>query len=76
MSSIVEQMEIGNMIEDGSLYSSEEGDITENTETTEDEENEDDKQKCYKYISQISILIFAFLLFINGIYLLSIIHNG
>ena len=71
MSSIIEQMEIGNMIEDDSLYSSEEED-TEDTDTTEDEESECDKKKC---ISQISMLIVAVLLLLNGIYLLSIMHN-
>ena len=78
MSSIIEQMEIGNLIEDDSLYSSEEEDITEDTEDTnitEDEESEDDKKKCYKCISQISMLIVAVLLLLNGIYLLSIMHN-
>lgn len=74
MTSIIEQMEIGNIIEDDSLYSSEEED-TEDTNITEDEEIEENKTKCYKCISQISMLIFSVLLLLNGIYLLSIMHN-
>ena len=75
MSSIIEQMEIGNLIEDDSLYSSEE-EYTEDTDTTtEEEESENDTQKCCKYISQISILIVGVLLLLNGIYLLSIMND-
>lgn len=74
MTNIIEHMKIGNIIEDDSLYSNDEESVE--IDEIEDTNTNNEKNNCYKIVYLTFLLIVVVLLFINAIYLLSLINHN